>query len=202
MHATNEAPAGYRPAIVAIDDGVMLPAFLPTSGQRWNGWEMPIFDPAVIAQHRETLAKMFPVEGDNPDALVLSWNGDRPSIIDPQFEDDEEFDYVAERVVDGRAFLDIGGGAFVWSEMEEMDLAEAVVLVHEDVLESFDDMSPAESVAHARNILILPGEPYVLGGSHLEGDESDELFRAYVAVLRADEDALAAAVTEAEGATR
>lgn len=83
-----------------------------------------------------------------------------------------------------------------------MDLADAVALVHADVLESFDDMTPAESVAHARDVLIVPGDPFVLGGSYLEGDETDELFRAYVAVLRADERDLAAVVADAEEAAR
>lgn len=192
----SEAPAGYRPAIVTIDGDVALPAFLPTGDERWNGWVIPLFDPEVIAARREKLAQMFPAEPDNPDALVLSWDGDRPSLIDPQYERDEA-EYVTARTIDGRTFLDIGGGAFVWSEAEEMDLADAVALVHADVLESYDDMTPAESVAHARDILIVPGDPYVLGGSYLEGDESDDLFRAYVAVLRADEDDLKA-VTDAE----
>ena len=201
MNATTEAPAGYRPAIVTLDGDVALPAFLPTSDARWNGWAIPIFDPEVIAANRDKLAQMFPVESDNPDALILSWEGDRPSIIDPQYGDDEG-QYVSERTIDGRAVLDIGGGAFVWSEVEEMDLADAVALVHADVLESFDDMTPAESVAHARDVLIVPGDPFVLGGSYLEGDETDELFRAYVAVLRADERDLAAVVADAEEAAR
>lgn len=120
MRSEITTPTGYRPGLVVLDSEESLPAFLPEDEQRWNGWAMPIFDPVVIAEHRETLAAMFPTEPDNEDALILTWDGDRPRIVDPQYVDEADGgEYVVEVEVDGRKFLSIGGGAFVWSEAEE-----------------------------------------------------------------------------------
>lgn len=113
---STSAPRGYRPGTVSLESDATLPAFLPDDNRHWNGFALPIFDRATIAAHRDALAAMFPA-GDNPDALVLAWNGDRPSVTDPQYEG-EEAEYVEEVEIDGQTFLSIGGGSFVWSEVE------------------------------------------------------------------------------------
>lgn len=110
-------PRGYRTGFVTLESEASLPAFLPEDNRRWNGFALPIFDPAVIAEHRETLGQMFPADPGNEDALVLTWDGDRPSIVDPQYADDPDGgEYVQDTVIDGVTYLSVGGGAFVWSE--------------------------------------------------------------------------------------
>lgn len=112
----NATPTGYRPGFVTLDSAP-IPAFLPTDDRTWNGFAMPIFDPAVLAEHRETLASIFPVDNGNPDALILTWDGDRPVVTDPEYPGD----YVRDVVIDGVGFLDIGNGGFVWSEADDED---------------------------------------------------------------------------------
>jgi len=107
-------PNGYRAAHVILGDSERLPAFLPTDGRHWNGFALPIFDVAALAEHREILASIFPDEPDNEDAPVLSWVGDRPSVIYPEWPDVDE---VHDVVIDGAAFVGIGGG-FVWEEWD------------------------------------------------------------------------------------
>ncbi|WP_136057257.1 hypothetical protein [Microbacterium sp. K24] len=105
-------PSGYRPGYVILGESDRMPAFLPTDGRTWNGFALPIFDRAEIAANREVLATMFPVDEALPDDMVLSWNGDRPSVIDPEYPENDE---VQDVVIDGRTYLGIGGG-FVWEE--------------------------------------------------------------------------------------
>lgn len=113
-------PRGYRTGTVAIEDYGTLPAFLPEDDRHWNGFALPLFDPATIAEHRDALGEIFPADEGNDEALVLTWNGDRPSIVDPQYADDEDGgEYVTDLVIDGETYLSIGSGSFVWSEVDE-----------------------------------------------------------------------------------
>ncbi len=116
----NTTPTGYREGLVTIDVERGIPAVIPA--ERWNGWAMPLFDPAIFAdaENRSVLEEIFPKDDRFEDALVLTWNGDRPSIIDPQYADDVDGgEYVSEVVIDGQTFLSIGSGSFVWSEWED-----------------------------------------------------------------------------------
>lgn len=106
-------PAGYRPAFVTLDGEHRLPAFVPLDeSKRWNGFAMPLFDPAIfeVEENRVALAAMFP--DDTEESLKLTWDGRVPSVTDPE----DGYDYVGEFSESG--FLQIGIGAFVWEEDE------------------------------------------------------------------------------------
>jgi hypothetical protein len=66
---------------------------------------------------------------------------------------------------------------------DEIDMIfQAVHLVVADQRQSYPKMADWEAVGHALGTLTLPGEGCV-GGSELDGDESDPLFRAYKLIL-------------------
>lgn len=108
-------PAGYRPAFVTLDGEHRLPAFLPLDeSKRWNGFAMPLFDPAIFEaeENRVALAAMFP--DDTEESLKLSWDGRVPSVTDPE----DGYEYARMMGAPLLAYLQIGDGAFVWEEDE------------------------------------------------------------------------------------
>ncbi|WP_181800669.1 hypothetical protein [Microbacterium sp. H6] len=75
------------------------------------------------------------------------------------------------------------------------DLRAAIAAVTADQRAGLDGISEADAVAHARDTLTLPGSPRVFGAVQIDGDITEPLYRAYVAVLSATPEALAAALT-------
>lgn len=82
---------------------------------------------------------------------------------------------------------------YVAEDAEHAELYAAIALVRDDMAASWDYGTDAECMAHARNTLTLPGVTSVIGGYPLH-DDGTPVFRAYVAVLSASEDAIAAAI--------
>ncbi|MFF7293208.1 hypothetical protein ACFY9N_11820 [Microbacterium sp. NPDC008134] len=74
------------------------------------------------------------------------------------------------------------------------DLRGAVAAVTADQREGDPDVTAADAVAHVRDTLILQGAPAVAGAMHLDGDDTEPAYRAYVAVLSASDDDIAAAI--------
>lgn len=95
----------------------------------------------------------------------------------------------------------VGDDAAVWIDGEGYalvpvmgDLASAVAIVVADQRQGseVDTETDAEVIAHVRDSLIIPGRPHVPGGWHVEGEPESDDVRAYVAVLAASADDLAA----------
>lgn len=86
-----------------------------------------------------------------------------------------------------------GGQSFRITVQEEstMDLSRAIDLVTQDQRESSPDMSRAEAVKHARDVISLPGK-FTPGTVELD-DQGDELSQAYRVVLSASDGEISAA---------
>lgn len=75
------------------------------------------------------------------------------------------------------------------------ELRGAIASVTADQREGDPDATAADAVAHVRGTLILPGLPSVAGAVHLDGEDTDPSYLAYVAVLTASDEDIAAALT-------
>lgn len=118
------------------------------------------------------------------------WDG-HPGVTDYAMSDDFSAGVVGD---DAAVWIDGKGYELVPSMA---DLASAVHIVVADQREAdwADDMTDADIVASVRDTLIIPGRPHVPGGVHVEGDSESENVRAYVAVLAASAEDIAAALT-------
>jgi hypothetical protein len=112
------APEGYRPGHVRLGTSACIPAFLPLDGRNWNGFALPIFDPATLTEHRATLETIFARDNDVDarDGYVLTWDDSgRPHLEDLHYDDGQ--DEVVDVEIGGTTYIVVGGG-FVWEEVE------------------------------------------------------------------------------------
>lgn len=98
--------------------------------------------------------------------------------------------------VDGEAAVWIDGLGYALAPvMGDLSAAVAIVVADQRQGSEVDASTDADIIAHVRDTFIIPGRPYVPGGWHVEGNPDDDDVRAYVAVLSASPEALAAALT-------
>lgn len=97
--------------------------------------------------------------------------------------------------VEGVAVVWVDGLAYSLTDATTTDdLRVAIAAVTADQRAGLDGITEADAVEHARNTLALPGTPRALGAVQIDGDITEPSYRAYVAVLSATPEALAAAL--------
>ncbi|MDY0984596.1 hypothetical protein SOM10_11885 [Microbacterium sp. CFBP9023] len=95
---------------------------------------------------------------------------------------------------DAAVWIDGQGYALV-PTMSDLAAALRIVIADQREADWADGMTDADIVAGVRETLIIPGRPHVPGGVHVEGDSESDNVRAYVAVLAASAEDIAAALT-------
>ena len=102
--------------MLALDGMTPIPGYVRV-GTRWNGWECPVFDLAVIRAHRDALIALFAddIAGEYPHGFTFDAD-DMPHLIEWWGGDPaEESDVVTIVEIDGREYVDIGSWSYCWS---------------------------------------------------------------------------------------
>lgn len=108
------APAGLRPALVAIDgdaDRGVFPALVPA--RRWNGWAVPLFDRSAV----DGIAERERRDDGTP---ALRWSS-ADVLLEAQESEGPTYWVTVPRVtIGGMSYWQVGDG-WVWAELADDD---------------------------------------------------------------------------------
>lgn len=113
-----------------------------TSGQRWNGWQMPSFTLEVAKQMATDMAEEKVMD------IMYSANNDKFVVL---FEDDDDTEVVSPtlHIIDGEVvkLYGIGSGSWCWDEYNEAEKQQAankeVAVIADELYQTFRKLSMA-----------------------------------------------------------
>ena len=124
-------------ATVCLDDLGPYPAQILV-GQRWNGWVIPRFTPAVVERIAADLAATHAARGVDPlDVEIIRFDGDIALTVRAPGTTDEEI--VDRQAPDPAGRYRIGGFRWCWSTMDKPTSGPAA--------ETADDSGPVPRAA-------------------------------------------------------